>query len=233
MGVLTVRASQGPGRRKRSAFALACAAGACAALLAFADVARAQMDVRITAVEPARTDSTLECVVRTSGLPDARSRETLASGLPSSLTLSLTVLDAGGRERGTTLAEVRIEPDPWERTYVVRTPSGRQRAASMEELAALLRSIGPLPLPRATGFDARRPGRVRVRLAVHPLAPAEADRTHALFVGDVSGNGGERREVSAGLGTLLRYFLGRSPAEAWRAEARSEPFDLRAPARGR
>ena len=233
MGVLIVRASQGPGRRGRTAVTSAWAVVACAALLAGADVARAQMDVRITAVEPARTDSTLECTVRTSGLPDARSRETLASGLPSSLTLSVTVLDAGGRERATTLAEVRIEPDPWERSFVVRTPFGRQRAASMEELAAILRTIGPLPLPRATGFDARRPGRVRVRLAVHALAPAEADRTHALFAGDVSGNGGERREVSAGLGTLLRYFLGRSPAEAWRAEGVSESFDLRAPARRR
>lgn len=234
MDVLNARASHGPGRFGRSAVTFLRHALACAALLAAcAPAARAQMDVRITAVEPARTDSTLECVVRTSGLPDARSRETLASGLPSSLTLAVTVLDGAGRERGTTLAEVRIEPDPWERSFVVRTPVGRQRAASMEELAVLLRTIGPLPLPRTTGFDARRPGRVRVRLAVHALAPAEADRAHALFVGDVSGNGGERREVSAGLGTLLRYFLGRSPAEAWRAEGRSEPFDLRVPERAR
>lgn len=198
--------------------------------------ARAQSegrDVQIVRVEPVRTDSTLECTVVTSGLPDARSRETLASGLPSSLTLSITLLDGAGRERGTTQAEVRIEPDPWERTFVVRSPFGLQRASSLDELAAQLRRLGPVTLARPGAFDHSRPARLRVRLAVHALAAAEADRARSLFVGDMSGNGADRREVSAGLGTLLRYFLGRTPASQWRAEATSAPFDLRAPARAR
>ena len=46
-------------------------------------------------------------------------------------------------------------------------------------------------------------------------------------MGDLSANGAERREVSAGLGSLLRFFLGRTPAAAWSAEATSAPFEAR------
>ncbi len=182
--------------------------------------------VRITALEPVRTDSTLACVVVTSGLPDGPMRETLASGLPSSLTLSLVLLDERGHERGGATAEVRIEPDPWERTFLVRSPAGGARFASLDALAESLRRLGPFAVAPRERVPARAPMRVHVRLAVHALAPAEADRARAVFVGDVGGNGAERREVSAGLGPLLRFFLGRTPASDWNAGATSAAFTL-------
>jgi len=180
--------------------------------------------VRIAALEPVRTDSVLACVVVTRGLPDGPMRETLASGLPSSLTLSLVLLDERGHERGGTTAEVRIEPDPWERTFLVRSPAGGVRVASLEALAESLHRLGPLALAPWARVPARAPLRVRARLAVHALAPAEADRARAAFVGDVGSNGAERREVSAGLGPLLRFFLGRAPASDWNADATSPSF---------
>lgn len=216
-----------------------CAAFAASFAAASAAPAHADADVRIVGVEPGRPDSALTCTVLTAGLPDARSRETLASGLPSALTLSLALLDERGRERATAIAEVRIEPDPWERAFVVRAPFGRLRVANLDELAAQLRRLGPIPLPRPAAGGAPREARVRVRLAVHPLAPAEADRARALYVGGAAsgaaGNGGERREVSAGMSTLLRWFVGRAPESAWRAEGVSAPFEWRpaAPVRPR
>lgn len=195
---------------------------------AFAPAAFAQADpVRITRIEPSRSDTTLDCAVLTGGLPDGRARETLASGLPSSLTLSFVLLDATGRQRADRQAEIRIEPDPWERTFVVRTPASSQRAAGFDELAAQLRRLGPMAVAPARALDMNRSMRLRVRLDVHPLAPEEADRAHSLFVGGTSGNGADRREVSTGFGSLLRFFLRRSPESQSTTEMTSPPFQAR------
>lgn len=216
------------GGAPRLAAALACA------LAAWVHAAPAHAEpVRIVGIEPARTDSTLECTVVTSGLPDARSRETLASGLPSSLTLSIALLDASGRERGGARAEIRVEPDPWERTFDVRAPFARERLADLEALAARLRRLGPVTVAPLHALDLGRPMRLRVRLDVHPLAPAEADRAHALFTGDLGAGGADRREVSAGFGSLLQFFLRRTPAPESGAQATSAPFEVRALPRAR
>lgn len=194
----------------------------------FAPPAFAQAEpVRITGIEPSRSDTTLDCAVLTGGLPDGRARETLASGLPSSLTLSFVLLDATGRRRADRQAEIRIEPDPWERTFVVRTPSSTHRVGGFEDLAAQLRRLGPMAVAPARLLDPHRPMRLRVRLDVHPLAPAEADRAHSLFVGGTSGNGADRREVSTGFGSLLRFFLRRPPASQTTTEVTSAPFEPR------
>lgn len=179
---------------------------------------------RITGLEPSRSDTTLDCAVLTGGLPDHRARETLESGLPSSLTLSFVLLDATGRQRADRQAEIRIEPDPWERTYVVRMPSSTQRVGGFAELAAQLRRLGPMAVAPVQGLDPKRPMRLRVRLDVHPLAPEEADRTHSLFVGGTSGNGADRREVSTGFGSLLKFFLRRTPESQSTTEVTSAPF---------
>jgi len=63
-----------------------------------------------------------------------------------------------------------------------------------------------------------------VRLAVYPIAPAEIERVHALFGGGPSESEADRREVSVGLSSLVRYFLGDQPDEDWVADATSGPF---------
>jgi hypothetical protein len=193
--------------------------------------APASSQVRVVAVEPAREGNVLQCTIVIAGLPDGPSRETLASGLPSSLTLSLAVLDGAGRERGATRTEVRIEPDPWERSFRVRWPGAERRARGLDDLAAILSRLGPVSVAPLRASDDARSMRVRARLAVHALAPAEADEARALVSGQMGGGGSDRREVSAGLGGLLRFFLGRSPADAWTAQGVSAPFEPRALAR--
>lgn len=186
--------------------------------------AASREEVRIVAVEPARSDTALLCSVRTSGLPDASSRETLGSGLPAAVVLAFSLLDPSGHERGGSRVEVRIEPDLWEDVVVVRTPLSERRAASIEGVASLMGRLGPFPVLPMRLLDPGQSLRIRVRLAVHPLAPAEIQRVHALFGGEASGGDPDRREVSAGLGTLLRYFLGRERDAGWAADVTSPPF---------
>jgi hypothetical protein len=222
-----MRARQGSARTRGIGSGLATTA-----LLTFAcsfpPPALAQAEaVRITGLEPSRSDTTLDCAVLTGGLPDGRARETLASGLPSSLTLSFVLLDATGRQRADRQAEIRIEPDPWERTFVVRSASSTQRVGGLEDLVAQLRRLGPMAVAPVRVLDPNRPMRLRVRLDVHPLAPAEADRAHSLFVGGTSGNGADRREVSTGFGSLLKFFLRKSPASQSTTEVTSPPFQAR------
>lgn len=183
--------------------------------------------VSIVSVHASRGDSTLDCTVITSGVPDLPSRETLASGLPSSIVLSIVWLDATGRERSGSRSEIRVEPDPWEGTFVVRTPLERRRFTNIDEVGAWMRRLGPFRVAPLRGIDPIRPIRLRVRLTVHPLAPAEVERAHALFAGDMGAGGSDRREVSAGLGSLLRFFLGRAPRGGWQAQADSAPFAIR------
>jgi hypothetical protein len=222
-----VPARQGTGRERGAPGAGAVGALTLLGLLIAAAAGAEAGGVRITGLEPARTDSTITCTVLTLGLPDGPSHETLASGLPSSLTLTLALLDVRGRERAGATAEVRIEPDPWERTLVVRWPGGDYRVDGLGALGERLRRIGPVTIVSTRGLDPRETFRVRARLAVHALAPAESQRAHAMVMGDLSANGADRREVSAGLGSLLHYFLGRAPAGGWNAQATSAPFDVR------
>jgi len=200
--------------------------GITVATLAFPNPIRAGADddIRIEAVVPSRVDSILVCNLRTRGLPDHPSRETLSSGLPSALVLAFSLVDASGDDLGGSLTEIRIEPDLWEEIMLVRTPLVDRRLASLDEVGELLRHLGPLPvlpmarLPRGLTF------RIRVRLAVYPIAPAEIERVHALFGGGPSESEADRREVSVGLSSLVRYFLGDQPDEDWVADATSGPF---------
>ena len=180
--------------------------------------------VRIEAIEPSRTDSSLVCAVSMRGWPDPPSRETLESGLPCSVVLDLSLIDPSGTPAGGSAVEIRMEPDLWDGTLIMRTPFAERRAASIEEAAVQMERIGPIPVLPAARIQKDLAWRLRVRLAVHPLAPAETERIHRIFEGTGSGETGERREVSVGVGALVRYFLGRRNEETWTAEASSEPF---------
>jgi hypothetical protein len=217
--------SLGPMRARIVAAALSLALAADASSVAAR--ARATADVRLGAIEPATLDSMLVCHVATEGLPDARSTDTLLSGLPSALVFAFTILDASGRERGTLQTEVRIEPDLWEGILVVRSPLRNERAKTIEDVASILSNLGPLPVAPLRFLDRETAARVRVRLAVFPLAPGELERVHSVLAGEETGED-DRQEVSVGLGALVRYFLGRSPEEEWLASGQSGFFRLSA-----
>lgn len=187
---------------------------------------RASADaVVIVDLEPGRRDSLMVCTLETRGLPDPRSAETLESGLPSALVIAFSLIGANGDEVGHSRVEVRIEPDLWEQVFVIRTPFLDQRVESLDEVTSFLGRLGPLPVLPMGDLDWAAPLRLRSRLAVHPLAPAEIERVQSLFGGD-SGTDDEpdRREVSVGLGSLVRYFLGGHPDEDWVTDVTSRVF---------
>ncbi len=186
-----------------------------------AEIGRCQ-EISIVSIEPVREDSLLVCTLNTDGLPDAPSVETLESGLPSALVVALALIDRSGHELGGSRAEIRIEPDLWEEEWVLRTPRLDLRLSSIEEVAEHLARLGPLPVLPIDLLSDRATVRIRARLAVHPLAPAEILKVRALFGGQ--GSDPDRREVSVGLGSLIRVFLGGQPEEDWVAEAFSPPF---------
>jgi hypothetical protein len=199
------------------------------------DAARADSkeDVRIDEVLLGWNDSLLVCTVGTEGLPTPPARETLESGLPSSLVFALTLLRVDGGEISTTIAEVLIEPDLWEGILRVHAPLFDTRAGTIDEVAATLRNVGPLPVLRLSDLGGERLVRLRVRLAIHALAPGEIERMHALFTGSAPMEDPDRREISVGVGVLIRRFLGRDSRETWSAESISPPFDPRSPGWGR
>jgi hypothetical protein len=210
-----------PASRSGRASLAAASAFALAALLGGPAAAQG---IAIEALAPARADSLLVCTVSTRGLPDPRSRETLESGLPSSLVVAFSLIDGEGEERDGSRSEIQIEPDLWEEIVVIRSPLADRRVGSMDEVAAALGALGPLPVVALDRVPASTPLRLRVRVAVHPLARSERERVHALFSGDGDASGSNRREVSVGLGSLVSYFLGEGPDEDWVAEATSPPF---------
>jgi hypothetical protein len=180
--------------------------------------------IEILEVEPGLCDSLLVCTLDAKGLPDEPSRETLLSGLPSSIIVALSLLDAEGDERAHSLAEVRVEPDLWEQIFVVKMPMVERRVDSIEEVAALLERLGPIPLIAIQGFAGAGPWRIRSRLAVRPLASAEILRVETLLAGRREGDEPDRQEVSVGLAALLRLVFGGRANDEWVADAVSRPF---------
>jgi hypothetical protein len=181
-------------------------------------------EVAITAVHVARTDTLVVCHLDTRGLPDPPSRDTLASGLPSALVLALTLEDDRGDRVGTRRVEVRLEPDLWEGTLVVKTPLADHRLASVDELPAFLATLGPLPVAPVSALSPSRRWRLRVQLAVHPLAPTEVARVRQIFT-EERAPVSSRQEVSVGLRSLVNVFFGDPPDEEWVDDARSPLFE--------
>lgn len=195
------------------------------ALVSRTDAARAGgAKVEILSVAPARTDSLLVCTLGLRGLPDSRVRETLASGLPSALVIGFTLRTPRGRDFAADRVEVRLEPELLGSNIAVRTPLWRVTAPDLAKLDSLLMHLGPLPVCALRFAPRDEELELRAQLAVYPLAPAEAAWAQEVLSGDSNEGSLDRHEVSIGVGTLMRYFLGHAEQERWAARALSAPF---------
>jgi|GEM_PF-5777970 len=181
----------------------------------------------ILVVSPAAADSLLVCGVATRGLPGGSSVETLRSGLPSALVFGFSLLDASGRTVGGSRAEVRIEPDLWEDLFLVKTPMYSTRLRSVDDVRGFLGNLGGLPVLPLERLARDASYRLRVRLAVYALAPSEVRRSRDRLTGGGELRDPDRREVSVGLNSLLKFFLGKEDEEPWEAEALSPLFRRR------
>lgn len=196
-------------------------AGLFATLLVTAAVSTAPAEPEIVAIEPGIRDSLLVCHLVTTGLPDVPSASTLSSGLPAALTIAFTLSTDEGSTIEESRVDVRIEPDLWEERFLLRTPFLDVPLDTLGELGEALSRLGPLPVARMATVAPGVAHRVRARLAVHPIAPAEVERVQSLFTEDPRT---ERREISVGLGSLVRFFLGKRSDERWISDVTSSPF---------
>ncbi|MBK8231598.1 MAG: hypothetical protein IT349_10505 [Candidatus Eisenbacteria bacterium] len=179
---------------------------------------------RIVAIDAGRQDSLLVCTIRLEGVPDRRSRDTLASGLPAALSIALMFEDENGRIVHSGRVSVRLEPDLLGAAVRVRTPLWESTLSDLSALQASLETLGPLPVAELA--DLGGAGRIHALLAIHPLAPDEVAWARDLLTGEVEEAPDGRREVSVGVGTLFRYFLGRGDRTQWVSEARSDELQL-------
>ncbi|MBD3336537.1 MAG: hypothetical protein GF355_13575 [Candidatus Eisenbacteria bacterium] len=182
-------------------------------------------EVAILDLQPDLRDSLLVCRLHIRGLPTPPMRETLESGLPSAVVVALTLSNGEGNERGGGAIEVRVEPDLWEQEFLLQTPLMEERLETLEEVADRLSRLGPLPVAAADRLGMMGTLRIGARLAVHPLAPAETERMESVLAGDAAEEP-DQKEISIGLGALVRLFWGGSPGDEWIADFQSAPFTL-------
>ena len=88
----------------------------------------------------------------------------------------------------------------------------------------MLAHINPIPILPLRKLQVGAAYRVRVRMAVEPLAPSEIRRTRGLLTGDAELRDPDRRDALVGLDALLRFFLGTGVDETWVSESVSIAF---------
>lgn len=166
----------------------------------------------VTGVDPSRTETELTCDVRTANLPGARLASSLESGLPSAIQMDLSLFDERERVVGERRVFLRIAFDLWEEVFRVEGAGPVRDFADLPSLRGFLASIPRLPVSPLAGLATAEPHRIRVGMRLHPVAPRETERLGDWVAGrSPRGDGGETddtdgREVSVGLGELIRFF---------------------------
>jgi hypothetical protein len=185
----------------------------------------------IERVTPLRAEDVVAADIATSGLPGETLETSLRSGLPSAIELRLEALDARDRPRGETRLFYRIAWDLWDELFRVegpgvgvmpgevasRAPGPTHRFADVAALRSFLGSLPQLPVTAYGSLDPTARHRVRVGGRLHRVAPRETARLERWVAGrDVSRATADPdgREVSVGLGEVIRFFYKGSKRDA-------------------
>ncbi len=173
-----------------------------------ADVARAAAP-SLDTVTPVRLGDLLAADVVTSGLPGERLESSIASGLPSAIEVHLEALDRRNRRVAEADLFWRITWDLWEEVLRVEGPGAEHRLDGPGSLGAFLANLQQLPVGPFASLDAAERHRLRARCRLHPVAPRETERLSRWVAGEepLPRRGDpDRREVSVGLGEVIRFF---------------------------
>lgn len=193
-----------------------------AATLAAAAVAHAT-GPSLDSVAPARRGDILAAEVRTSGLPGERLEASIASGLPSAIEVHLEALDGKNRRVAEGILFWRITWDLWEEVLRVEGPHAEQRLDGLASLGAFLAKLEHLPVGPFASLDPAERHRLRARCRLHPVAPRETERLSRWVAGEEpapSRGETDRREVSVGLGEVIRFFYKGAAKDADELDAR-------------
>lgn len=162
----------------------------------------------IVAVLPARGGESLYCAIQTEGVPSAEAIRSMEGGLPSSVDLSLRLLDDRSRLLFKNQISFRIAFDLWDEVFRVDSPVSSRRFDTIVAVERFMAGIDSVPIAPWEALDSEGIYRIEVEMIHYAIAPAQATRIGEWISGDRSGVTGDpgNREVSLGLGSLIRFF---------------------------
>jgi hypothetical protein len=166
----------------------------------------------IVGVDLGRSAAHVTCDVRTANLPGDRLVSSLESGLPSAVQLDLRLLDDRERVVAERRVFLRVAFDLWEEVFRVEGAGAPRDFADLAALQGFLERVPRLAVSPLAGLHAAEPHRIRVGMRLHPVAPRETERLGDWVAGRPPRARGEEtddadgREVSVGLGELIRFF---------------------------
>lgn len=174
--------------------------------------ARAGENVQVLSVTPGTKGESLVCRIETEGLPTEKAIRSLGGGLPSAVDVILELVDEEEKVVVRRRLTFRVAYDLWEEIYRVEAGETHRSMNVLDEVRAYLaelRELPIVPLASLAGIDSCR---IRAGLVSHAIAPAEKSRFGDWIAGDGAGTGAdaEGREVTLGLGHLIRFVFGGS-----------------------
>ncbi len=182
--------------------------------LLLATVAAAEPPPTLDRVDAERRGVSLGARVHATQLPGERIESSLASGLPGAIELRLRLQDEADRSVAENRVYLRVAFDLWEEVFEVEGPGARERFPDLAALRAYLEELPWLPVASFARIEAEERHRLRVDCRLHPVAPRETARLEGWVAGEPRrAPSGEGREVSVGLGELIRFFYRGSSRE--------------------
>jgi hypothetical protein len=170
--------------------------------------ARADDAARVTAVAPQRTGDLLVAHLDTRGLPGDKLLQSMRSGLVSAVELDLVLLDEDEHVVAGNRVSLQLAFDLWEEIFSVRADGSERRFRTLDNLEAYLADLRGVPVAPVSALEDAGRYRLRIALAVHPIAPAERDRVEGVIAGESRPRreGQDEQEAQVSLGKLIRFF---------------------------
>jgi len=169
----------------------------------------ADPSVRVTSVTARQAGDLVVCRLRTAGLPGQKLLQTMRSGLVSAVDVEVTVVDDRERIVAANHISLQLGFDLWEEIFSVRQDDTERRFDSLADLEVYLQELDDLPVAPLVRLVPETRYRLRIGLAVHPIAPAEQDRVEDVIAGEQRPRreGQDQQETQVSMGRLIRFFF--------------------------
>lgn len=167
---------------------------------------------RVVSVAPAVIGDGLVCDVTTSGLPTEKAVRSMGGGLPSAVDLVIELVDGEGDVVERRRVTYRIVFDLWDEIFRVESDRADVPVEGIEGVRAFLARFDALPIASIASLAGSDRYRLRVGVVSHAIAPSEKSRIGGWIAGEGAGTGEDtdEREVTLGLGSLIRFVFGGS-----------------------
>ena len=144
---------------------------------------RAQTALEITSIRPFASGDSLMCGFTVPGLFDGAIGETLLSGLPVLIELSVSLDGGNGATQALPLRKYRLSYDIWEDQFLLESARRQRRFASLDALKQWWNprdSLALLPLKR---LDGDKTWKVQLHLKVILLSRTQGDKLKEWLLG--------------------------------------------------